>query len=114
MSKPAVAQPPPSEGWVNILDRIEARLDEALGAADLRAASLPLPSETPIAAAHRMELTGVAERILGLRQRGSRSEALAADEDLTLGVAEDALRRKLAEVTALRQKLAAWPGRAIS
>jgi hypothetical protein len=43
----------------------------------------------------------------------SRSQTLADDEDLALGAAEDALRRKLAEVVALRQKLAAWPGGAI-
>jgi hypothetical protein len=112
MSTRAVSQPP-SEGWVNILDRVEARLDEAIASTDLRAAKLPAPSETAIAPAYRAELSGVAERIVGLRERMSRSQTLADDEDLALGAAEDALRRKLAEVVALRQKLAAWPGGAI-
>jgi hypothetical protein len=113
MSQLGVVQPPSSEGWVHILDGIAARLDEGIGAADLRAAGLPLPSETSIAATHRIELYGVAERILGLREREVRSQTLAADEDLALGVAEDGLRRKLAEVAILGQKLAAWPSRAI-
>jgi len=75
MSQPAVSQPPPSEGWVNILDRIEARLDEATAAADLRAARLPLPSETSIVAEQRTELTGIAARILDLQERAARSQA---------------------------------------
>ena len=113
MAKSAVSQPL-SEEWVAILDTVDARLDEALRAADRRAAALPLPSETSIAAAHRLELSLVAERILRLQERAAESQALANDEDLALGVAEDALRSKLAEVASLRQKLAASQGRAIT
>jgi len=113
MSKPAATPTPRSEDWTNILDAVETKLDHALGAADRRAAGLPLPCDTSIAAAHRMELSLVAERILRLQARGDQSQALANDEDLALGVAEDALRSRLAEVASLRQKLAASPGRAI-
>jgi hypothetical protein len=113
MSKPAVYPAALSEQWVSILNTVEARLDDALAAADRRAAALPMPCATSVAATHRMELSLIAERILRLHEHGAQSQALANDEDLALGVAEDALRLRLAAVASLRQKLAASPGRAI-
>jgi hypothetical protein len=95
------------EEWDAMLDAMQGRLDEALAAADARAAKpAPAPLNAATAAQHRADLDALA----------AREAAFAAKSDDTeqvLAAAEEFLRWRLAETESLRQRLAAWTTRAI-
>jgi hypothetical protein len=112
MSNPASPISLP-ETWAKILERIDARLEEAIAAADERAATLPSPGEESPTADRRAELAELAARLGAVSERATRAQALAADVDLALAVSEDGLHFRLAETEALSKRLAAWAVRAI-
>jgi hypothetical protein len=96
-----------------MLDAIDARLQEALDAADVRTASLPLPAETRSSAGRRAEVFEFAAPLASVADKAKHAQGLADDADMALAVDEDALRRQLNNIEALRQRLAAWAARAI-
>lgn len=96
-----------------MLDTIDARLHEAMDAADMRTASLPPPDEMQSSASRRGELLELAAPLASVADKAKHAQGLADDLDMALAVDEDALRRQLNGVQALRQRLAAWAARAI-
>ena len=96
-----------------MLDTIDARLHEALDAADIRTASLPLPIASRSSVERRGEMHGLAAALASVADKAKHAQALADDVDMALAVDEDALRRQLNNLQALRQRLAAWAARAI-
>jgi hypothetical protein len=113
MSEQSPPVPPLPEGWTNILDTVDGRLRDAIAIADRRANRLAAPTEATSADARRGELNAFAARLGGMPERAARAQALADEADRTLADAEEALKPLVAEVESLRQRLAAWAGRAI-
>jgi hypothetical protein len=96
-----------------MLDTIDARLHEAMDAAGVRAAGLPLPDEIRSSASRRSDLLELAAPLASVADKAKHAQGRADDADMALAVDEDALRRQLNNVQALRQRLAAWTARAI-
>jgi hypothetical protein len=113
MSDATIVQPPLPRDWLAMLDAIDARLLEAVGAADLRAGRMPVSASAPASAGLKREWADLAERLRSLQEGAARAQALADDEDLALGVDADALQRRLQGAESLRQRLAEWTARAI-
>jgi hypothetical protein len=95
--------------WLTILDTIDARLHEALTVID----EVPVPTDDSAALKHRAELAELAMRLRHNEETAAHAQALADDADLALAVSEDVLRGRRATTESLRQRLAAWAGRAI-
>src|SRR6202035_3796976 len=108
MSESTGVPSPLPEGWLAMLDAIDARLLEAIGAADLRASRLALSEGGSASESRKGEWADLAGHLRALQESAARAQALADDEDLTLAVDEDALRHRLADAESLRQRLAAW------
>jgi hypothetical protein len=104
----AATQPALPDGWEAILDNIAARLQEAVAAADARAALLPSANDEPASVARRGELAALADRAQGLGQRVAQAVALATEADAGLAAGEEFLRWRLTEAESLRERVAAW------
>jgi hypothetical protein len=113
MSQRAAPPHPLPAEWVTMLDTIDARLHEAMAASDVRMASLPQPDEIRSSACRRGELLDLAALLANVTDKAKHAQGLADDVDMALAVDEDALRRQLNNIQALRQRLAAWASRAI-
>jgi hypothetical protein len=101
------------EKWTGILDSMDTRLQEALAAADERAARAPGMLDARSGANHRDDLSGLVGRSAELTRKEDAIQAIADRADHDLAAIEDEIRRRRADLESLRQRLAALPGRAI-
>jgi len=104
---------PPPERWSAILDRIDARLQDALDAAAQRADRAPATLTHRGTPTWRAELDRSATRLQIMIDSEARAEVVVREADEMLATAEESLRRVRADLESLRQKLAATSGRAI-
>jgi len=107
------AEKPSPERWTAILNRIDARLEEALAAAAERAARAP---DTMVPAAANTARAGLEQAAIRLQiviDSEARAEVVVREADNALAAAEDSLKEFQSELESLRQKLAASAGRAI-
>jgi hypothetical protein len=96
------------EGWGKMLDTIDARLQEAITAADAR---MPTAESAAAPTERRTALERLGTRRQELDERRARAQAVASEVDALLAAGEEAMRQRLAEVESLRQRLASWTAR---
>jgi hypothetical protein len=99
--------------WGAMLDAVQARLDQALAAADARAAALPDASSGLAGDERAQELAEFSERLHGMAQRLEHAGAVVDAADAALRDGEELLRGHLGAAESLRRRLDEWVGRAI-
>jgi hypothetical protein len=97
----------------NIHDTLAAWVEEAEAREKRFGASGPDPEPAPSSGARRGELQAVQEKLRGLESLAERAGQVIRTNDGALSEEETKPRRYLESVAALRQRLAAWAGRAI-
>ena len=117
MSAPSLSAPSPASAslpteWTAILDRIDARLQEAIAAADQRAQA-PRSAEPEVSGSERGELDRLATNLQVIVDADARARVIAAEADAALVAADAALRQFRGDLESLRRRLDATAGRAI-
>ena len=100
-------------GWSDVLAEIQHKLDQARDAAHDRLArseSAYIPPSVPVP---RPEMTRLQDCLQGLSLRLEAVERLVQEVDGALQTGEHVLRQQKVLCGSVRQKLAAWAGRAI-
>ncbi len=109
MTDPATAPGALPPDWTQMLDDIQARLEEAI-----RAAETPTePEATSSTVPALPEAAAVADKRVALQSRADRAAALVQEAAWALQSGEALLREHLAATESVRGRLAAWAARAI-
>ena len=101
------------EGWSEILDEVRQRLDTAVAAADARIEQMPLLDMPTVAPDRQQELTQMGARLRGLSDCLQSAQNVIQEVDAALQAEVTLLQQNQSASASLRQKLAAWAGRAI-
>jgi hypothetical protein len=109
----AAPSSPLPQDWEAILETMQSRLLEALGAMGPASGPLPAAAEVGPVADKRQELDRLAGDLLK-GEHAERARAIAEEADQLLAATEAALERKLADAESLRQRLTAWLARTVS
>ena len=101
MSSKAMTLP---AGWCTILDEVQARLDQAITAANVRMEPMSHDNPQSLADARRQEIAQWSARLNRLSTYLESAEQVVQSVDEMLGKEETHLRQQLATCETLRQK----------
>ena len=106
------ASPLPA-GWMNVLDEVNMRLDQAIASTNARMAQVPSADTTNSMLARHQEAARWHERLRRLSAYLESAEQVVQSVDEVLKMEETHLREHLAKSATLRQRLAEGAGGAI-
>ena len=101
------------EGWSKILDEVRQRLDLALASANARLEQMPRVDAESTTPDRQQECTHLLAHLQGLSERMQAAENVIQEVGAALQAEETLLQQNQSASGSLRQKLAAWAGRAI-
>jgi hypothetical protein len=110
---PTPIAPTLPDGWEDLLDDIQRRLEQAVADVTASADSLPTAPAETVAPRRSEELTVLAEKLRGLEERSTAAGAHLQQVEQALQAEETALQERLAAYESVRHRLAAWVYRAI-
>jgi hypothetical protein len=99
--------------WSAFLADVQQRLQHAVASTDARLAALTVVHGGELAQARQREIARLDNCLHGLGAHLESAERLADEVDQVLLASEEALRQQATLSTSVRQRLAAWTGRAI-
>jgi hypothetical protein len=106
------ASPLPA-GWMNVLDEVHMRLDQAIASTNARMAQMPSAETAQVMHARHQEAARWHERLRRLNAYLESAEQVVQSVDEILKTEETRLREHLAKSATLRQRLAEGAGGAI-